>query len=55
MKSAGNRAGNCSVSWCGWPYWANGIEPESNHTSITSGTRRITLPQSPQSKVTSST
>ena len=39
--------------WC----WANGIEPESNQTSITSGTRRIVplQPGSEQAKDTSST
>ena len=36
MKSAGKRRSNASV-WCGEWYWANGIEPESNQTSITSG------------------
>ena len=44
MKSAGKlsaKAASCSNGkWC----WANGIAPESNHTSITSGTRRIGSP-----------
>src|ERR1700684_4299864 len=45
MKSAGKP---CSkISWCsnGKWCWANGIAPESNHTSITSGTRLIGFPQ----------
>ena len=39
------------------PNEANGIEPESNHTSITSGTRLIisSQPDSRQANVTSST
>ncbi len=38
-------------AWC----WANGMQPESNHTSITSGTRCIGSPQSAQSHVGAST
>ena len=40
---------------CGAWYWANGIEPESNHTSITSGTRCIGSPHSAHGNVASST
>ena len=55
MKSAGKWSSNCVVPSCGAWYWANGIEPESNQTSITSGTRRIGSPHSAQGKVASST
>ena len=42
MKSAGKRCLEAARgSRCGAPNCANGIEPESNQTSITSGTRRI--------------
>src|SRR3954465_11620200 len=44
MKSAGKCASKRSAfskgAWC----WAKGIEPESNHTSMTSGTRVIASP-----------
>ena len=55
MKSAGKRSSNAASLSCGAWYWANGIEPESNHTSITSGTRRIGSPHSGQANVASST
>ena len=51
MKSAGKCSSNCSVPSCGAWYWANGIEPESNHTSITSGTRCIGSPHSAHGNV----
>ena len=41
MKSAGKVSSNSSLPWRGYPRCANGIEPESNHVSRTSGTRRI--------------
>jgi hypothetical protein len=40
MKSAGKETSNCSCPRWGQPHWANGIDPESNQASITSGTRR---------------
>ena len=55
MKSAGKR---CSKrSWLAWgaPNCANGMDPESNHTSITSGTRFMSPPQLSQVRITSST
>ena len=55
MKSAGKRSSNASSPWCGAPHWANGIEPQSNHTSITSGTRRMASPHSGHGNSTSST
>jgi len=55
MKSAGKRCSKRSAFSKGAWYWANGIAPESNQTSITSGTRRIGSPQSAQSHVRSST
>ena len=55
MKSAGKRSWKCSRFSCGAWYWANGIDPESNHTSITSGTRCICSPHSAHGNETSST
>src|SRR5580693_3547666 len=55
MKSAGKWSSNCVVPSCGAWYWANGIEPESNQTSMTSGTRCIGSLHAEQLKVTSST
>src|SRR5271166_2970644 len=40
MNCAGYDAWNSSAFLSGAPYWANGIDPESYQTSITSGTRR---------------
>ena len=44
MKSAGNWASNSAEPACGQPHCANGIAPESNQQSITSGTRRMRAP-----------
>ncbi len=55
MKSAGKASRNASSPWCGKPHCANGMQPESNQQSITSGTRRIVAPQPAQGKVTLST
>ena len=41
MKSAGKRSRKTSSFSSGACHWANGIEPESNQTSMTSGTRVI--------------
>ena len=41
MKSAGKLRSNCSRPRCGKPHCANGMHPESNQQSMTSGTRRI--------------
>src|SRR5258705_190728 len=48
MKSAGKWTSNWSWFSNGAWYCAKGIEPESNHTSMTSGTRRISSPHSGQ-------
>ena len=55
MKSAGKRASKRSSFSNGAWYWANGIEPESNQTSMTSGTRVIRAPHCGHGKPTSST
>ena len=55
MKSAGKRSSKWASFSCGAWYCANGIEPESNHTSITSGTRCIVPPHSAHRNVASST
>ena len=55
MKSAGKRSAKTSSFSIGACHWANGIEPESNQTSITSGTRVIVPSHCSQSHVCSST
>ena len=55
MKSAELRAWKRSSFSNGAWYCANGIEPESNQTSITSGTRRMRAPHCGHGKPTSST
>src|SRR6266567_6545363 len=55
MNCAGYAAENDARFRCGAPHCANGIEPESNQTSVTSGTRTAESPQEGQGNVTSST
>src|SRR3954468_21606022 len=54
MKSAGKCASKRSPFSNGACHWAKGIEPESNQTSMTSGTRVIGSPPSSQAKPASS-
>ena len=51
----GRRRSNCSWFSNGAWHCANGIAPESNHTSMTSGTRRISSPHSAHGHACSST
>src|SRR6266436_3218485 len=55
MNWAGYAFLNSSRPRCGAPHCANGIEPESYHASMTSGTRCASLPHSGHVMVTSST
>src|SRR5579871_4743153 len=55
MNWAGYPASNDGRLRSGAPHWANGIDPESNQTSITSGARTVLSPHSGQGNVTSST
>src|SRR5229473_7501796 len=55
MNWAGYAPANSSKFRSGAPCWANGIAPESYQTSITSGTRRASTPQSGHANVTAST
>src|ERR1700728_2224916 len=55
MNCAGYEAENSSAFRSGAPCWANGIAPESYHTTITSGTRRANPSQEGQVNVIPST
>src|ERR1700722_10673247 len=55
MNCAGYAASNDGRLRSGAPHCANGIDPESNQTSITSGSRAADSPHSGQGNVTSST
>src|SRR5215831_589292 len=55
MNCAGNDRRNSASFRSGAPNWANGMAPESNQTSMTSGTRRAAEPQSGHVITTSST
>src|SRR5580692_3437250 len=55
MNCAGYDSSNSAEFRHGAPNCANGIAPESNHTSMTSGTRLASAPQSGQAITTSST
>src|SRR6266568_5330743 len=55
MNWAGYEASNSDCPCQGAPNWANGIEPESYQTSITSGTRRARPSHEGQANVISST
>src|ERR1700749_1716175 len=55
MNWAGYADSNADRFRSGAPHCANGIDPESNHTSITSGTRAASCPHSGHGNVTSST
>src|SRR6202451_2895199 len=54
MNCAGNADSNEERCRSGAPHCANGIDPESNQTSITSGDRTAGSPHSGQGNVTSS-
>src|ERR1700730_613819 len=55
MNWAGYDASNSARPRHGAPNWANGIEPESYQTSITSGTRRASPSHEGHANVISST
>ena len=55
MYCAGKRASKTSWFSNGACSWANGMQPESNQTSMTSGTRVIGASHSGHGKRTSST
>src|ERR1700722_472795 len=55
MNWAGYAASNDGRLRSGAPHCANGIDPESNQTSITSGTRAAASPQAGHGNATSST